>query len=209
MTCNLCQLYLDKKLPIIKENKRLNIIPYFLRTFESKRKLMISNPVKIWKSLLVEKSINDKFKKKVAKEIYGLSNFPNINNYICSKCGKPVEVYMLKYIRHQIITKMFDFFSTNEQLLTDLEKQIIKKYLELYSNNIMCKDWKGHYFYFYKIFKVPYPLRNIVSPEKYQTKKKYNLEDQIYFHPKASDGFAQECWEAIDAYQNFALNLNN
>ena len=72
----------------------------------------------------------------------------------------------------------------------------------------MCKEWKGHYYYFYKIFKVPYPLRNIVSPEIYQERKKYNLPDNIYFHPKVSDGFAQECWEAIDAYQILANSFN-
>ena len=137
MTCRLCQLYSDKKLPIIKENKRLNIIPYFLRTFEQKRKIMISNPVRLWKSLLVEKNFDKKFERNIAKEIYGKKKFPEINNYRCSCCHRPVKEYLLKYIRHQIITKIFDFFAVNAPLLTTHEKKIIEKYLEEYSNSII------------------------------------------------------------------------
>jgi len=201
MECERCQYLCESQLPYIKASKKLNIIPYFLRSLNLKIKLMLSKPVNIWNKILAEKNFNENFKLDVAKHIYEIDKFPDVNFYNCRKCHKNIERMMFKYVRHQIIAKIFDFYATNSHLLIDEEKKIIDKYLVKYSNKIICNDWMGSYYYYYKIFKIPYPLRNIMSPEEYQERKKLYLSDRIYYHPLASNGFAQECWEVFEHYQ--------
>lgn len=209
MDCDRCRFIITKSLPKISYSRPLKEISYNLRNNYQKKKFMIQDKVKRLQTLTKKVNYNPCFKLVVEKELYGGKNIKSINLQKCQSCGMEIKERLMLYIRHQIITKIFDFFAVNEKFLTETEKETVEKYLFIYGDKIVCEEWKGKDYYYQKLFGVSYYLKNVIDKERYQERKKLKLDSTIYFHPKTSNGFAQECWEAIDAYQTMYHELYN
>ena len=201
MECDKCINVISRTLPKIKYYNQLDEVSYTLRNKFQKRRMMIQDRVKRLQSLTIKQNYTPYFKSQIEKELYGGKVLKPVKFEKCCKCGDDRLVIMMLYIKHQLITKIFDFFGTNEHLLTESEKDTVEVYLTKYGEKIICKEWKGKYYYYLKVFGFPKPLKYLIDKELYQKRKNLNLESAIYFHPKASNGFAQECWEEIDAFQ--------
>ena len=201
MECDKCINVISRTLPKIKYYSQLDEVSYTLRNKFQKKRMMIQDRVKRLQSLTIKQNYTPYFKSQIEKELYGGKTLKPVKFEKCCKCGDDRLVIMMLYIKHQLITKIFDFFGTNEHLLTESEKDTVEVYLTKYGEKIICKEWKGKYYYYLKVFGVPKPLKYLIDKELYQKRKNLNLESAIYFHPKASNGFAQECWEEIDAFQ--------
>tara|TARA_R110001606_G_scaffold146243_2_gene286215 strand:+ start:1082 stop:1711 length:630 start_codon:yes stop_codon:yes gene_type:complete len=201
MECDKCINVISRTLPKIKYYSQLDEVSYTLRNKFQKKRMMIQDRVKRLQSLTIKQNYTPYFKSQIEKELYGGKVLKPVKFEKCCKCGDDRLVIMMLYIKHQLITKIFDFFGTNEHLLTESEKDTVEVYLTKYGEKIICKEWKGKYYYYLKVFGVPKPLKYLIDKELYQKRKNLNLESAIYFHPKASNGFAQECWEEIDAFQ--------
>ena len=208
MECDKCINIISRTLPKIKYYSKLDEVSYTLRNSYQKKRLMIQDRVKRLQTLTMRQNFNPYFRTQIEKELYGGKKMKLIKFDICPKCEKDRLVVMMKYIKHQLITKIFDFFGTNQHIMTENEKLTVEAYLMKYGDKIICKEWKGSSYYYLKVFGVPRPLKDIISSEIYQERRKWNLDAQIYFHPKASNGFAQECWEEIDALQKFYHEFN-
>jgi len=207
MNCDTCLETVVKQLPKIKYYEKLEETPYKLRNKNSKRNMMIRERVKKLQNLSVRRKFNSYYISQIEKELYGGKRIKKITGGICFRCGKDKKDLTAIYIRHQLITKIFDFFGTNQHLLTDKEKEVVKKHLDKNEGINICDEWKGRNYYHEKIFGVPFVLKDVIDKERYSSRKKLKLDSTIYFHPKASNGFAQECWEAIDAYQTMYHEL--
>lgn len=207
MECDRCHYIAKRCLPKIKYYSFLDDISYSLRNWYQKKRMTIQNKVKILQSLTLKEKFNPYFKSQIEKELYGGEKIKPFNLEKCKTCGKEREEQIMIYIKHQLITKIFDFFGTNQHILIDSEKEIVEKYLFKYGDKIICDEWKGKDYYYTEIFGVSYYLKDIIDKERYQERKKLKLDSTIYFHPKVSNGFAQECWEAIDAYQTMYHEL--
>jgi len=208
MECDKCVNTVSKTLPKIKYYDCLEEVSYTLRNSYQKRRRMIQDRVKRLQTLTMRQNFNPYFKSQIEKELYGGEKMKLIKFEKCPKCREDRLVIFMIYIKHQLITKIFDFFGTNQHIMTESEKETAEKYLIRYSDKIICKEWKGEYYYYLKIFGVPRPLKDLIDKEIYLERKKLNLDSAIYFHPKASNGFAQECWEAIDGYQKLYHELS-
>lgn len=209
MECDRCINIISKTLPKIKYYSRLDEVSYTLRNIYQKRRLMIQDRVRRLQSLTARQNFSPYFKSQIEKELYGGKKMKLIKFVKCPKCEENRLVVMMQYIKHQLITKIFDFFGTNQHIMTENEKITVETYLIKYGNKINCKEWKGSDYYYLKVFGIPRPLKGIISSDVYQERNKLNLKSQLYFHPKASNGFAQECWEEIDAFQKFCQELRN
>ena len=209
MDCDNCFRVATKCLPKIKYFSPLDQVSYTLRNWYHKKRMMIQDRVKRLQNLSVKENYHPYYKSQIEKELYGGKKIKNFTMEKCKKCNQERKDQVMLYIKHQLITKIFDFFGTNENFLTETEKQIVEKYLFRYGKKIICKEWKGKDYYYQKIFGVSYYLKDVIDKERYQERKRLNLDSTIYFHPKASNGFAQECWEAIDAYQTMYHQLYN
>ena len=201
MECDKCINVISRTLPKIKYYSQLDEVSYTLRNKFQKKRMMIHDRVRRLQSLTKKQNYTPYFKSQIEKELYGGKVLKPVKFEKCCKCGDDRLVIMMLYIKHQLITKIFDFFGTNEHLLTESEKDTVEVYLTKYGEKIICKEWKGKYYYYLKVFGFPKPLKYLIDKELYQKRKNLNLESAIYFHPKASNGFAQECWEEIDAFQ--------
>ena len=207
MECDKCINVISRTLPKIKYYSQLDEVSYTLRNKFQKKRMMIHDRVRRLQSLTKKQNYTPYFKSQIEKELYGGKVLKPVKFEKCCKCGDDRLVIMMLYIKHQLITKIFDFFGTNEHLLTESEKDTVEVYLTKYGEKIICKEWKGKYYYYLKVFGFPKPLKYLIDKELYQKRKNLNLESAIYFHPKASNGFAQECWEEIDAFQKFCRDL--
>ena len=207
MECDKCINIISKTLPKIEYYSQLEEVSYTLRNSYQKRRMMIQDRVRRLQSLTKKQNFNPYFKSQIEKELYGGKKMKLIKFEKCPKCEKDRLIVMMQYIKHQLITKIFDFFGTNQHIMTENEKITVETYLIKYGSKIICKEWKGSSYYYLKVFGVPRPLKDIISSETYHERNKLNLDAQIYFHPKVSNGFAQECWEEIDAFQKFCRDL--
>ena len=163
--------------------------------------MFVYHRIKNLQNLTKKEKYHPYYKLQIEKQLYAGKEIKPIKFVKCRKCGMERKEKLMLYINHQLITKIFHFFGVNQHILTDSEKEIAKKYLFKYDDKIICSDWRGKDYYYQQIFGVSYYLKDVIDKERYQERKKLNLDSAIYFHPKASNGFAQECWEAIDAYQ--------
>jgi hypothetical protein len=207
MECDKCINIISKTLPEIKYYNQLDEVSYTLRNKYQKRRMMIQDRVKRLQSLTIKHNYTPYFKSQIEKELYGGKTLKPVKFEKCCKCGEDRLVIMMLYIKHQLITKIFDFFGTNEHLLTESEKDTVEVYLTRYGEKIICKEWKGKHYYYLKVFGVPKPLKYLIDKELYRKRKRLNLDSAIYFHPRASHGFAQECWEEIDAFQKMYSDM--
>ena len=193
-----CIEYIKEKMPKILPPKEITIVPYFLRHKEEKRLINLGTPIRIYINLHATNRFKIGFKKQLEEHIYG-SKIPDIESNFCRKCKSPYYQLFLSYIKQQIITKMIEFIGFNARFFNSREKEmVVQKIEELSDQDIDCDDWKGKYTYLSQILEMPYCLRNVIDRERYLERKKLDLTESIYCHPKASHGFAYELWAEFE-----------
>ena len=131
------------------------------------------------------------------KKHFNFVEFPKIHNYLCRVCRKRFHKVIFKYLKSQMYESIFNIFSRSPNILCSYRKEKLKSHLERISKFVKCKDWRGIMYYWYSLYRVPYPLRNIVSKEEYSRKKILDLGGKIFNHALAYENHNYECLEYI------------
>ena len=131
------------------------------------------------------------------KRHFNFVEFPKVMNFICRFCRKKFHYHIFRYMKAQMYSSIMNVFSEQPNVLCNQRKEELKSHLERISKFVKCKDWKGIMYYWYKIYGVPYPLRNIIDSGEYKKRKKIDIGGEIFNHPLAHENRNFECLEYI------------
>ena len=131
------------------------------------------------------------------KRHFNFTSFPKVMDFFCRRCRKKFHYHIFRYVKAQMYSSIMNLFSQNSHLLCNYRKEELKPHLERISKFVKCKDWKGLTYYWYTIYRIPYPLRNVVDSKKYLERKKIDLGNGVFNHSLAHENRNYECLEYI------------
>jgi len=131
------------------------------------------------------------------KRHFDFLNFPKVTNFICRNCRKRFHSSIFKYVKSQMYSSIFNLFSQNPRILCNMRKEFLKPRLEKISKFVKCKDWRGLEYYWYTIYEIPYPLRNVIDTHRYKMRKKLDIGGSIFNHSLSYENRNSECLEYI------------
>lgn len=131
------------------------------------------------------------------KRHFNFVHFPKVTNFVCRFCRKRFHYHIFRYMKAQMYSSIMNVFSEYQNILCNQRKEELKSHLERISKFVKCKDWKGIMYYWYMIYGVPYPLRNVVSSRDYKERKKMDLGGEIFNHQLSHENRNFECLEYI------------